>query len=67
MGRTSPRLADSQFLWFLHQPASAGWMKRELGARRPDLRFAFARPGLTTFKVDEARADEPTLSSFSRT
>jgi 23S rRNA (cytidine2498-2'-O)-methyltransferase len=58
---TAPR-----FLWFLHQPASAGWMKRELGARRPDLRFAFARPGLTTFKVDEARADDPATSSFAR-
>jgi 23S rRNA (cytidine2498-2'-O)-methyltransferase len=54
------------FLWFLHQPASARWMKRELAARRPDLRFAFSRPGLTTFKVDPERANEPALSSFSR-
>jgi 23S rRNA (cytidine2498-2'-O)-methyltransferase len=57
---------QSSFLWFLHQPASARWMKRELAARRPDLRFAFSRPGLTTFKVEPGRADEPALSSFSR-
>ena len=41
-------------------------MKRELGERRPDLRFAFARPGLTTFKVETERADEAPASSFSR-
>lgn len=41
-------------------------MKRELAARRPDLRFAFSRPGLTTFKVEAARAGEPIASSFSR-
>jgi 23S rRNA (cytidine2498-2'-O)-methyltransferase len=58
-------VADPAFLWFLHQPASAGWMKRELAARRPDLRFAFARPGLTTFKVDDAGAPLP-RSSFAR-
>lgn len=54
------------FVWFTHQPASAGWLKRELAAKRPDLRFAFSRPGLTTFKVDPARADEPSASSFAR-
>ena len=59
-------MSDSTFLWFLHQPASAGWLKRELAQRRPDLRFAFARPGLTTWKVDASRADEPVTSSFAR-
>ena len=54
------------FVWFTHQPASAAWLKRELAAKRPDLRFAFSRPGLTTFKVDPARADEPSASSFAR-
>lgn len=54
------------FVWFTHQPASAAWLKRELAAKRPDLRFAFSRPGLTTFKVDPARADEPNPSSFAR-
>ena len=41
-------------------------MKRELAQKRPDLRFAFSRPGLTTFKVDAARVDEPSASSFAR-
>jgi 23S rRNA (cytidine2498-2'-O)-methyltransferase len=58
--------ADDAFVWFTHQPASTAWLKRELAARRPDLRFAFSRPGLTTFKVDAARADEPNASSFAR-
>jgi 23S rRNA (cytidine2498-2'-O)-methyltransferase len=56
----------SAFLWFLHQPACASWMKRELSASRPDLRFAFARPGLTTFKVEADRLDTPVASSFAR-
>ncbi len=56
----------AQFLWFLHQPGAATWLKRELAERRPDLRFAFSRPGLTTFKVDAARIDEPAPSSFAR-
>ena len=55
------------FVWFTHQPASTSWLKRELATTRPYLRFAFARPGLTTFKVDDdARADEPSGSSFAR-
>jgi 23S rRNA (cytidine2498-2'-O)-methyltransferase len=51
------------FVWLLHQPASASWLKRELAERRPDLRFAFSRPGLTTFKTD---SDAPVESSFAR-
>ena len=56
----------ASFLWFLHQPASASWLKRELAMQRPDLRFAFSRPGLTTFKVDESRRDQPVGTSFAR-
>ena len=59
-------MADATYLWYLHQPASARWLKRELAARRSDLRFAFSRPGLPTFKVDAARVDEPAASSFAR-
>jgi 23S rRNA (cytidine2498-2'-O)-methyltransferase len=59
-------VADASYLWLLHQPASLAWCKRELATRRPDLRLAFARPGLTTFKVDPARRDEPIVSSFAR-
>ena len=58
-------MAVDAFVWFTHQPASTGWLKRELAAKRPDLRFAFSRPGLTTFKVDAERADEPNASSFA--
>ncbi len=35
-------------------------------ARRPDLRLAFSRPGLTTFKVDAAASEQPAPSSFAR-
>lgn len=59
-------MLESTFVWFTHQPASTAWLKRELASKRPDLRFAFSRPGLTTFKVDLARADEPSESSFAR-
>lgn len=59
-------LSTSSFVWLLHQPAATSWLKRELAERRPDLRFAFARPGLTTYKVDAARADEVVPSSFAR-
>jgi 23S rRNA (cytidine2498-2'-O)-methyltransferase len=58
--------SESAFLWFLHQPASVGWVKRELAARRPALRFAFSRPGLTTYKVGAARVDDAPGSSFAR-
>jgi 23S rRNA (cytidine2498-2'-O)-methyltransferase len=51
----------SEFVWLLHQPAVVGWVKREIAERRPDLKFAFSRPGLTTF-----RGEGPVLSSFAR-
>jgi len=59
------RTSDA-FLWFTHQPVSTRWLKRELAAKRPDLRFAFARPGLTTFKSTLARVDDENPSSFAR-
>lgn len=51
----------TRFIWLLHQPVVAGWVKREMAAKRPDLKFAFSRPGLTTFKGSGAVA-----SSFAR-
>ncbi len=54
------------FLWFTHQPVSTTWLKRELAVKRPDLRFAYARPGLTTFKVEPARLEYAVESSFAR-
>lgn len=40
------------FVWVTHQVAATRWLKAELAERAPHLRFAFARPGLTTFRVD---------------
>ncbi|MBK9029850.1 MAG: hypothetical protein IPL61_00660 [Myxococcales bacterium] len=40
------------FVWVTHQVATTRWLKQELAARAPHLKFAFARPGLTTFRVD---------------
>jgi 23S rRNA (cytidine2498-2'-O)-methyltransferase len=57
--------ARDAFVWFTHQPVSTAWLKREIAATRPDLRFAFSRPGLTTFKIDPEVAEEP-ISSFAR-
>jgi 23S rRNA (cytidine2498-2'-O)-methyltransferase len=43
-----------RFVFALAQPAAAAWLKRDIAARHPQLRFAFSRPGLYTFKVTEA-------------
>jgi 23S rRNA (cytidine2498-2'-O)-methyltransferase len=66
MGEANRTPSVGEFVWFTHQPASTGWLKRELAVKRPDLRFAFSRPGLTTFKVDRARANDPIACSFAR-
>jgi len=60
-----PEQALTSFAWFTHQPVSTSWLKREIATTRPDLRFAFSRPGLTTFKLDPAGGSEP-ISSFAR-
>jgi 23S rRNA (cytidine2498-2'-O)-methyltransferase len=56
------------FVWVTHQVAATRWLKAELAARAPHLRFAFARPGLTTFKVNGPPATPATTlpSSFAR-
>lgn len=51
----------SEFVWLLHQPAVVGWVKREIAERHPDFKFAFSRPGLTTFRGTGA-----VRSSFAR-
>jgi 23S rRNA (cytidine2498-2'-O)-methyltransferase len=56
---------DAPFVWVTHQPGVARWAKRELAERAPHLRFAFARPGLMTFKVTGG-AGLPVPSSFAR-
>lgn len=62
-------MPERRFVWLTHTPSSTRWLKRELATRAPDLRFAFARPGLTTFKRATARelAEDWRLpSSFAR-
>lgn len=60
-------MKEGSFVWLTHAPAMARWLKRELATRAPQLRFAFARPGLTTFKLATPLPDAWALpSSFAR-
>lgn len=61
-------MPERRFVWLTHTPAMARWLKRELSERAPTLRFAFARPGLSTFKQegDELPENWPLPSSFAR-
>jgi 23S rRNA (cytidine2498-2'-O)-methyltransferase len=61
-------MPDRRFVWLIHTPAMARWLKRELTERAPTLRFAFARPGLSTFKHEPGELPEDWLlpSSFAR-
>ena len=56
------------FVWVTHHVSSTRWLKQELATRAPQLRFAFARPGLTTFKLTAGAATPttPVPSSFGR-
>ncbi|HRC58777.1 MAG TPA: hypothetical protein PKU97_22795, partial [Kofleriaceae bacterium] len=60
------------FVWVTHHVAATRWLKAELRRTAPHLTFAFARPGLTTFRVDGSRAPEDRTpsarvpSSFAR-
>lgn len=56
------------FVWVTHHVASTRWLKQELAVRAPHLHFAFARPGLSTFKVSGPPATPATSmpSSFAR-
>ncbi|MBP6629908.1 MAG: hypothetical protein KA297_10805 [Kofleriaceae bacterium] len=60
--------ASGQFVWVTHQVPATRWLKAEVARDAPTLRFAFARPGLTTFKVDGGAAGLDTLvpSAFTR-
>jgi 23S rRNA (cytidine2498-2'-O)-methyltransferase len=57
--------SEVAFVWVTHQPSVARWAKREIAERAPHLHFAFARPGLMTFKVVDG-AGLPIPSSFAR-
>ncbi len=61
-------MSERAFVWVTHHVAVTRWLKAEVAARAPHLRFAFARPGLTTFKVEGAAASPTTAvpTSFAR-
>ncbi|MEZ4361857.1 MAG: hypothetical protein R3B48_16830 [Kofleriaceae bacterium] len=61
-------MTERAFLWVTHQVAATRWLKAELAARAPHLSFAFARPGLTTFRGDSSTVtlDAAPPSSFAR-
>lgn len=44
-------LPESSFLFVTCQVGAEGALKREVGRVRPDLRFAYSRPGFVTFKA----------------
>ena len=57
------------FVWVSHQVATTKWLKAEVARDAPGLRFAFSRPGLTTFKAEgPGSIDESTRvpTSFGR-
>jgi 23S rRNA (cytidine2498-2'-O)-methyltransferase len=45
--------SSATFVWVTHHVSVTKWLKQEVAMRAPHLKFAFARPGLTTFKVDK--------------
>lgn len=51
-----------RFVFALAQPASARWLKQDIASKHPELRFAFSRPGLYTFKLNDT-ANEFELGS----
>ena len=60
-------MPGTDFVWLTHQIACTPWVKREIAEKRPDLRFAFSRPGLTTYKVTgNTTANLPAPSVFAR-
>jgi len=61
-------MAPSTFVWVAHQVAATRWLKAEIARTAPHLHFAFARPGLTTFKADGVAVSQRTRvpTSFGR-
>jgi 23S rRNA (cytidine2498-2'-O)-methyltransferase len=46
-------MASAAFVFVTHQIAMTRWLKAEVRERASSLHFAFARPGLSTFKISE--------------
>lgn len=55
-----------QFVFATCLPASMAWLKRELARTRPDLRFAWSRPGVATFRCDGPTDDPEPRAVFAR-
>lgn len=58
----------SSFVFATCQPGAEAFLKEELRARRPDLRFAFSRPGFATFRATggEVELEHALGSPFAR-
>jgi len=57
----------NHFLFTLCQAGAEAALERELGRSRPDLRPAYMRPGLVTFKSEApVRPDTPLAAVFAR-
>jgi 23S rRNA (cytidine2498-2'-O)-methyltransferase len=61
-------MTERRFVWLTHSPSATRWLKRELAQRAPELHFAFARPGLSTYKCSSGvfPRDWQLPSSFAR-
>jgi 23S rRNA (cytidine2498-2'-O)-methyltransferase len=62
----------SRFLFTVCQPGAEAALKQEVARRRPELRFAFSRPGFVTFRLPDhgvsATGESPEFhSTFART
>lgn len=56
----------ASFLWVSHQVGVTSWLKAEVARDAPHLRFAFSRPGVTTFKAEGATLGAQVPSAFAR-
>jgi 23S rRNA (cytidine2498-2'-O)-methyltransferase len=60
-------MPDRPFVWATHQVSATRWLKAELARAAPQLAFAFARPGVTTFRSAAPATEDVVLpTSFAR-
>lgn len=55
-----------EFVFATCLPRSLPWLKAELARTRPDLRLAWSRPGVATFRSDAALAEPEPRAVFAR-
>ncbi|HWB79870.1 MAG TPA: hypothetical protein VG755_33125, partial [Nannocystaceae bacterium] len=56
----------TDFVFATCLPGSKAWLQRELARTRPDLRPAWSRPGVMTFRSDAELADPEPRAVFAR-